>query len=164
MGSLFLIYKVVRSVDMENKIYYISWSEIDGVRDRYQKDKSYFIAELNGRSIKTLHDYFEAINKLFKFPIPSFGFDGYLDWMRDLSWLGKDGYALLITSFNTFLIKDFVSKNKITMYFEKAILPFWQKEVEKVVVDGKAKPFIVYLVQQININGSDILWIIRNTI
>ncbi|EGO5829996.1 hypothetical protein HKH49_002731 [Enterococcus faecalis] len=38
-------------------------------------------------------------------------------------------------------------KNKIIYYFEESIIPFWQDEVEHVVVDGKAKIFKVFIVK-----------------
>jgi predicted SnoaL-like aldol condensation-catalyzing enzyme len=116
------------------------------VRETIPKEDSLYIAEINGNDIQNLQDYLNTINELFKFPIPTRGLDGYLDWMRDLDWLHKEGYVLIINYFSFFLKDDPSLKSKIVSTFVDTILPFWQDEVTKVVVEGKAKSFIVYLV------------------
>lgn len=132
---------------MNNKIYYVSQNEIKGIQEHFQKNTSYYVAVMDGSSINTLNDYLDTMNRLFKFPVPSDGVDGYLDWIRDLSWLNKDGYVLIIKNYNQFLCNDIELRKSIIQDFEEIILPFWQEDVEKVVVEGKAKPFIVYFVK-----------------
>jgi hypothetical protein len=131
---------------MKNKIYYVSQKEMVNLRETLHKDESLYSAEINGSAIQSLQDYLNTVNELFKFPIPARGLDGYLDWIRDLDWLRKDGYVLIINDFSKFINKDLHIKNKIVEDFEKIVLPWWQEEVEKYVVEGKAKPFNVYLV------------------
>jgi len=131
---------------MKNKVYYVSQKEMADLRKTLQRDDSLYIADINGNAIQSLQDYLNTVNELFKFPIPTRGLDGYLDWIRDLDWLMKDGYALIINDFSKFINKDFHMKNRIVEDFEKVVLPWWQEEVEKCVVEGKAKPFNVYLV------------------
>ena len=66
--------------------------------------------------------------------------------MRDLEWLGKDEYALIIYNYENFLEQDLSLKKVIMDDFAESIMPWWQDEVETCVVGGKAKPFNVYIV------------------
>jgi len=117
-----------------------------GHRETLSSNDSLYIADIKGNDIQNIQDYLNTVNELFKFPIPTRGFDGYLDWMRDLNWLNMEGYVLIINNFSIFLKDDSKLKKQIISDFVDVILPFWQDEVKEVVVGGKAKPFIVYLV------------------
>ena len=66
--------------------------------------------------------------------------------MRDLDWLNADGYVFIIKNFENFMENDISKKEKIMYYFEDEILPWWEEEVERCVLGGKAKPFNLYLV------------------
>jgi hypothetical protein len=131
---------------MENKVYYVSKKDMKEIKESFNKDNSIYVAEIEGSTIQSLQDYLIVINEIFKFPIPPHGFDGYLDWIRDLDWLMKDKYVLINNNLREFLYKDLYLKNEIIEGFEKIILPWWQEEVEKCVVDGSVKPFNLYLV------------------
>ena len=131
---------------MKNKVYYVSQKEMGNIREALKKDDALYIADIDGSTIQNLQDYLDRVNELFKFPMPSRSLDGYLDWIRDLDWLMKGGYVLIINNFNKFLNNDLQIKNRIVDDFEKVVLPWWQEEVEKCVVEGKTKPFNVYLV------------------
>ena len=131
---------------MKNKVYCASKEEMVGLREVFQKNNTLYVADINGSAIWSLQDYLNIMNDLFRFPIPARSLDGYLDWIRDLDWLNKDGYVLIINEFSKFLNKDLNMRNKIIEDFEKVVLPWWQEEVEKYVVEGRAKSFNVYLV------------------
>jgi len=131
---------------MNNKVNNISKNEMDDIREELKKDNSLYITDINGNTIQNLNDYLNAVNEVFKFPIPARGIDGYLDWIRDLDWLGKEGYVLIINNFSNFIKDDLKIKDRIIEDYEKIVLPWWEKEVEECVVEGKAKPFNVYLV------------------
>ena len=131
---------------MENKIYNVSSEDFIKIKEKFLEDKTLFVAEIHGKEIKTLQDYFNRVSIIFKFPIPSRYFSGYDDWMRDLDWLEKDGYVLVIYEYEDLLKQDSSSKKTIIDDFTDIILPWWEKEVEEFCVDGKAKPFNVYLV------------------
>jgi hypothetical protein len=66
--------------------------------------------------------------------------------MRDLSWLRKEEYILIIHDFHDFLKNDLHLREIIVEDINDTILPFWEHEVEHCVVEGKAKPFNVYFV------------------
>lgn len=131
---------------MKNKVYSVSRKEMLYIREVLQKDDSIFIADINGSDIRNLQDYLNAVNILFKFPIPARGLDGYLDWIRDLDWIKKDGFALIINDFGKFMVSDLNMKNEIISDLEIVVLPWWETEVEKYVAEGKTKLFIVFLV------------------
>ncbi|MDP5276183.1 hypothetical protein [Chengkuizengella axinellae] len=132
---------------MEYKINYVSLNEMINIKAEIEQDRSLFIAEINSNcDIKSLQDYLTTMTKVFSFPIPSKGLDGYNDWMTDLDWLEKDGYVLIIYNYKGFLSQDLISKKNVIDGFTNHIFPFWQEEVTKVVVEGRVKPFILYLV------------------
>jgi hypothetical protein len=132
---------------MKNKIYYVSNFEMDKIKKRLYENTSLFIAEMYGSNIKNLEVYFNVVSEIFKFPIASHNFAGYEDWMRDLGWLKKEGYIFIIYEFDKFMEQDLFRKDDIISEFKEIILPWWQDEVEKCVVDGHVKPFKIYLVE-----------------
>lgn len=130
-----------------NSIQSISGKDFKAIKEEISRKSGVFLVELDGSTIQSWKDYVSEIEKKFMFPTTCINsVDRYLDWIRDLSWLEKEEYILVIYNSNSFLIKDLALKNKVVMYFKEAILPFWQSEVEEVVVGGKAKPFMVYLI------------------
>lgn len=130
----------------KNKIINTATSQIIKIKEEAQKN-NFFIAEIDGATIHSWQEYATTIGKIFKFPNPcTDSIDRYLDWMRDLDWLRKDGYALIIYNYGTLLHNAPQLAHEIVEDFKVAILPFWQEEVTHVVVEGKPKPFIVYLV------------------
>jgi hypothetical protein len=117
------------------------------LKERSKENDHLFFAILDGKDINSANDYIEQIQTKFKFPTSCIdNWDGYLDWIRDLDWLEKEEYILVIINFSQFLRDDIDLKKEIISDFEDTILPFWEEEVERVVVDGKPKPFNVYLV------------------
>ena len=131
---------------MENKIYYVSFEEIQCLKKEFNKRSNVFIVEIDGNLIQDKGDFLDIMTEKFKFPYSVNGFDGYLDWIRDLEWLGKEEYILIINNFNNFMKKNISFKKIIIEDIEEIILPWWQKEIENCVVEGKAKLFNVYLV------------------
>lgn len=134
---------------MKNNIYSVSSKEMVEIKKKLESDKKLFLAEINGENAQKLQDYLDIISKLFQFPIPARGLDGYNDWMRDLEWLDKDGYVLVIHNFEDFLCQDVLKKSLVINGFSNTILPFWEEEVKHVVADGQPKPFIIYLVDSL---------------
>lgn len=133
--------------NFKNSIQGVSVKEFKPIKEEILKRPCAFLAELDGSTIQSWEDYISEIEKQFMFPTTCINsVDRYLDWIRDLSWLEKEEYILVIYNSKSFLMKNLELKNKILMYFEEAVLPFWQSEVEDVIVEGKAKPFMVYLV------------------
>ena len=131
---------------IENKIISILDSELVSIRDKYTK-LNMFIVEIDGQFIQSWHEYVAAIQDAFKFPTTCFdSIDRYLDWMRDLSWLNKNGFVLIIKNYKSFMHNNPMLKKELFNDFKMIILPFWEQEVIFTVVRGKPKNFIVYLV------------------
>jgi hypothetical protein len=134
--------------DINNKVLVVSVEDINAIKKKLISDNKTLLVELNGSTIQSWEEYISEIQEKFRFPTPCFdSVDRYLDWMRDLGWLDKEKYTLVINNFSLFLQDKPELKKNIISDFTEIILPFWQEEVEEVVVGGKAKSFMVYLVE-----------------
>jgi hypothetical protein len=107
---------------------------------------STFIGELDGRDIHDLGDFLEKVYDVFQFPNYYKSIDGYLDWIRDLDWLQSDGFIFAILNFKSFMDADPHAREIILASMEDTVIPWWDGDVEKYSVGGKAKPFNVYYV------------------
>lgn len=130
-----------------NKVTKISSNESEVLIKELKTNKKVFVVEINGYEIKSWHDYISEIQSKFSFPTSCYdSVDRYLDWMRDLQWIDKDDIALIINNHDEFLKSEPELKNEIISDFADIILPFWQEEVKEVVIEGKPKKFMVYLI------------------
>ena len=110
-------------------------------------ENSVFIAEIDGTIINNLDDYLSAIWRAFKFPSTGhINFYAYLDWIRDLDWIDKDQFALVIRNFDNLLAQSQKDKEIIIDSLEKAVIPWWESEIKQYQVDGKPKPFNIYVI------------------
>ncbi len=131
---------------MDSAIYHVNKKEYALIKERI-KTNNLYIVEIQGSEVQNLESYLGKVWEKFKFPQTGYvNHDAYLDWIRDLEWLNKDGYIMAIFDFSKFLMKSPELKNEIIEDFTDVVLPWWQGEVEKYVVEGKAKSFTVYLV------------------
>jgi hypothetical protein len=131
---------------IKNSISFVTRQEAETIKTSI--NASIFVAEIEGKKIKTEEDYFREVWLAFDFPPalrPSWA--GHDDWIRDLDWLNADGYLFFVYDFPQFLRNDHDSKAFFAKHFQDFILPFWEDEVTRVVVGGKAKSFNVYLVE-----------------
>ena len=104
------------------------------------------IVDIHGEKIQTWNNFIEIIEKSFQFPTTcSDSMDRYLDWIRDLSWFDNDAYVIKIKNSDQFLINNNKLRDEILYDLEEVVLPFWETEIEEVVVNGKRKLFRVYL-------------------
>ncbi|MCL1858087.1 MAG: barstar family protein [Oscillospiraceae bacterium] len=134
---------------MKNKIYNLRYEDFIETENAFRKDKNLFVAEIDGREIKNEQDYFNKISDICNFPTISKSFGSHNDWIGDLDWLEKDSYAIIIYNYNEFIKDDLKAKNHIIENFIDFVLPWWETEVIKCVAEGKAKPFNVYLVDDV---------------
>lgn len=133
--------------DFENKIISIDETEATQIKEQLAGQQDVYVVEIEGDQIQSWYDYISVIQSKFKFPTLCYdNMDRYFSWMRDLGWIEREAYVLIINNFDSFLESDLELKKEIITDFSETILPFWQYEVEEVVVEGKAKPFMVYLV------------------
>ncbi|MBC1457957.1 barstar family protein [Listeria newyorkensis] len=132
---------------MNNSIYTTSDDNVNDLKKKWSRSDTY-VVEIDGKSVGSWEDYITKIEKAFDFPTSCLDtVDGYLDWIRDLSWIGKESYKLVIHDYNYFLAKEPKLKASIMNDFKEIILPFWQDEVESTVIGGEPNSFDVYLVE-----------------
>lgn len=132
---------------IENKI-------IQTTEDGFLKDLSEISSQYNalkvdidGAEIQTWKDFSGFIEKSFQFPTTcEDSMDRYLDWIRDLSWLEHDAFIISVKNSKQFFANNTKLRDEILNDLEEVVLPFWESEVEEVVVDGKSKLFRVYLI------------------
>jgi len=135
--------------DLLNKVYEVSPEDFAKLKLEFIDNQEIFLVELSGSEIQSWDDYVTMMQTNFRFPTTcNDSVDRYLDWMRDLSWIEKEKFILVIHQFDRFLQNMPELKSEIISDFIDIILPFWQEEVSQVIVGGRAKNFLVYLVKE----------------
>jgi hypothetical protein len=131
---------------MDNKIYHITRKQYTEIRNSFSSNST-FLAEIDGKDIKNLDDYLTAVWRVFRFPQTGYiNYHAYLDWIRDLDWLGVDFYVFVILNADK-LMEEAPKEKKIVLgSLENTVLPWWWEEIEHYQVGGKAKSFLAYLV------------------
>ena len=105
------------------------------------------VVEIDGELIQTWEEYSLEIEAKMQFPTTCIdNIDRYLDWIRDLEWLGKRGYMIVFYNFSKLMRDNSKIKKMILEDFKDIILPWWQNDVENHVPYMKKSPFNVYLV------------------
>jgi len=133
---------------MKNMIYKVETKQSKIIQKELEMDKNIYVVTINGRNLQNWNSFLDKMIDEFKLPMKEHkNVNAYLDWMRDLEWLDKEGYALFIKNYKDFMQGNLDIKKDIIDDFENYILPFWESEVEQVVVGGKAKKFNIYLVE-----------------
>jgi len=134
---------------MRNKIYHVKIEDAEKIAREAKLSTKLLLMELWGKEIQSWEDYVNKLDEYVSFPTSCvngiYGVNRYHDWIRDLDWLGKDGYVLIIYDYEAFLEQTPSLKEKIMRDFSDLILPWWEEEVERCVVGGRAKPFNIYL-------------------
>jgi hypothetical protein len=132
-----------------NKLYRISKEEFEKKRILYKfNDVKYVI--LDGAGITTYEEYFDKLWEAFGFSdIPEGWKKDYhteYDFMTEMDELPNDKYIFVIKNYDDFLKNNDWEKKNLEDTYENYLLPFWDEEVERVVVEGKRKDFNIYLV------------------
>ncbi|MBS4750722.1 hypothetical protein KG091_06495 [Carnobacteriaceae bacterium zg-ZUI78] len=158
---------------MKNKIYYVTSKQWEFVYNNMNKDNLMYF-EIDGKEIQTVHAFIDAMIETFQLPdehryrfteperINGTNWPAFQDRMTDLFWFNDfeapKPICFVIKNFNKFLSSltdekryvhevGYVTKKEYVMWnFEEVILPFWEEEVEQVVVEGKKRSFNVYCV------------------
>ncbi|WP_082348579.1 barstar family protein [Enterococcus sp. RIT-PI-f] len=130
---------------IENKILRVNENERLTLENDSKQNNCY-IVNIQGNNIQTKKEFLELMKKKFELPDSS-GWDSYTDWMTDLSWIDNQCFCIVIEDYANFLKNDAEAKKIVIEIFEEDILPYWQKDVMKTVVDGKPRLFNVYLVE-----------------
>ena len=132
---------------MQNKIISLSSDDFaQVVSHELADDAGVFVGYLDGSAIATTQDFLDQVSVVFRFPFPSCNVDSFLDWIRDLQWLGTQRYVLVIRDFAHFMSQDQPGLDSIAGALIACVLPWWRGEVERCVVEGRAQQFDIYLV------------------
>lgn len=131
---------------MKNRILNINKKEKMELSSKFLK-LNYLVIEIDGKKIKDWKDYINILDNIIHFPDDCTKIrNRYIDWLKDLEWLNKEGYIFIINNYSQFMKDNPKDKQLVYEIFYEDILPFWDDEVERVVVGGKKKPCNVYLV------------------
>ena len=132
----------------ENNMNKIETVNIEYLNDLVNRNNSNcHIAIIDGKENKDWDSYIKTIRKIYRFPTIEDNYDGYLDWMTDLSWLGADSFILIFFNYDELLSNDLVCRKIILDKFSDYILPWWDGEVEKYMVGGEKKDFNIFIVE-----------------
>lgn len=105
---------------------------------------------MDGAGIETYEQYFDRLWEVFEFSDIPEGwkkdFHTEDDFMTEMDELPADKYIFVIKNYDKFMRNNNEEKYEIEDYYENYLLPFWDEEVERVVVEGKRKDFNIYLV------------------
>ena len=132
-----------------NTLYKMTKEEFEKKKILYKfNDVKYIV--MDGAGIETYEQYFDKLWEVFGFSEIPEGFkkDYYTedDFMTEMDELTNEKYVFVIKNYDEFLISNPKVRKRIEDYYENYLLPFWDEEVERVVVEGKRKDFNIYLV------------------
>lgn len=130
---------------MKNKIISMPEKKFTSVGNQIRKNEDIFYAEIDGKEIGNLSEYFESVSRVFHFPRPASIWDVYNDWMRDFTWIDKDNIVFVIRHYGKFMRNDILNRKEVIDDFQELFFPWWEEEVVHHVVGGKPKKFTVYL-------------------
>ncbi|MDE6155190.1 MAG: hypothetical protein K2F67_02000 [Eubacterium sp.] len=132
-----------------NKLYRMTKEEFEKEKILYQYNDVKYVV-MNGAGINTYEQYFNKLWEVFGFSELPEGwkkdFHTEDDFMTEMDELPNDKYVFIIKNYDEFMVHNQYEKNEIEDYYENYLLPFWDEEVERVVVEGKRKDFNIYLV------------------
>ena len=131
-----------------NKLYRMTKEEFEKKKILYKfNDVKYIV--MDGKGIGTYEQYFDKLWEVFNFSeIPDGWEKDYHtedDFLTEMDELPDDKYIFVIKNYDEFLANNIEEKAEIEDYYENYLLPFWDEEVERVVVEGKRKDFDIYL-------------------
>ena len=132
-----------------NKLYRMTKEEFEKSKILYKYNDVKYIV-MDGKGIETYEQYFDKLWEVFNFSeIPDGWEKDYHtedDFLTEMDELPDDKYIFIIKNYDDFLANNIEEKAEIEDYYENYLLPFWDKEIERVVVEGKRKDFDIYLV------------------
>lgn len=132
-----------------NRLYRMTKEEFEKKKILYKYPDTKYIV-MDGAGIETYEQYFDRLWEVFGFSDIPEGckkdFHTEDDFMTEMDELPEDKYVFVIKNYDKFMKNNNEEKHEIEDYYENYLLPFWDEEVERVVVEGKRKDFNIYLV------------------
>ena len=132
-----------------NTLYKMTKEKFEKKKILYKfNDVKYII--MDGAGIETYEQYFDKLWEVFGFSeIPEGWKKDYhteYDFMTDDDFLPFEKYTFVIKNYDEFMKNNNWEKENLEDTYKNYLLPFWDEEVERVVVEGKRKDFNIYLV------------------
>jgi hypothetical protein len=132
---------------MKNTITHIRTEKSYKEMQEYCSDANTFTVEIDGMKVRNRAQYFSRIWEAFDFqPAMWPNFDGYADWMSGLCEIGEKNVAIIIYNYKYFMVQDLEGKHIIEEFFRDDLLPYWEKDVVDIMVEGKPRRYNVYLI------------------
>ena len=132
-----------------NKLYKMTAKEFEEKKILYKHSDTKYIV-MDGSGITTYEEYFDRLWQAFGFSDLPEGwkkdYHSEYDFMTDSDELPYDKYIFIIKSYNELFKDNQFEKTNLEDTYINYLLPFWDEEVERVVVEGKRKDFNIYLV------------------
>lgn len=132
-----------------NTLYKMTKEEFEKEKILYRHNDVKYIV-MDGTGINTYEEYFNRLWEVFDFEkIPEGWEKDYhteYDFMTDDDFLPAEKYTFVIKNYDEFMKNNKWEKENLEDTYENYLLPFWDEEVERVVVEGKRKDFNIYLV------------------
>lgn len=131
---------------MNNRIIYMSETEIKVIRNNLIRNQDVFVAEIAGELVKTEKDYVQSMINAFKFPfkLTQMKIGWCNDYLYDLSWIKEKIIILIVYNFKQMLTDEEEKKSNIVKDYEEILLPWWEKDVVGHMVGGTTREFIIY--------------------
>ena len=132
-----------------NTLYKMTKEKFEKKKILYKfNDVKYIV--MDGAGIETYEQYFDKLWEVFGFSeIPEGRKKDYhteYDFMTDDDFLPFEKYTFVIKNYDEFMKNNNWEKENLEDTYKNYLLPFWDEEVERVVVEGKRKDFNIYLV------------------
>ena len=132
-----------------NTLYKMTKEKFEKKKILYKfNDVKYIV--MDGAGIETYEQYFDKLWEVFGFSeIPEGWKKDYhteYDFMTDDDFLPFEKYTFVIKNYDEFMKNNNWEQENLEDTYKNYLLPFWDEEVERVVVEGKRKDFNIYLV------------------
>ena len=132
-----------------NRLYRMTKEEFEKKKILYKFPDTKYIV-MDGAGIEKYEQYFDRLWEVFGLSDIPEGWkkDNHTeyDFMTEMDELPEDKYVFVIRNYEGFFKSNPLERLKIENRYENYLLPFWDEEVERVVVAGKRKDFSIYLV------------------
>ena len=131
---------------IENKLMKVNKEELNESINKIGKE--YFKVKIDGKKIQNWNNYIKNIGDSFNFPRVSRypNYDGYSDWMRDLTWIPSDIIVLIIDDYESFMKDDEDEKNKFLDMITIILQCRNERRKNKNFSEKMKKTLLVYLV------------------
>lgn len=132
-----------------NQIIRATSNDYEGIKIQFNSADT-FIVEIDGNTIQNTNQLFDIMEQKYDLSTSdgTWGrnWAAFNDLMTDLEWIDFDKHILIVKNYKHFMNKDKYGKELFEEYFQDSILPFWEEDVLRCVVEGETKEFTVYLV------------------